>query len=43
MAKNQKKHDATLDYKWVKVIPWKGRARMEKRDLHGKVLEIRSC
>ncbi len=48
MAKHQKKHEVTVNHRWVKVIPWKGRARMEKRELKdsketGRVLTTHGC
>lgn len=48
MAKRQSKQETVQNYKWVKVIPKKGNARMEKRELvdgvqTGLVLETRKC
>lgn len=48
MAKRQSKQETVRNYKWVKVIPRKGNARMEKRELAdgvetGRVLMTRKC
>lgn len=49
MAKKQaQQHKMALGYKWVKVIPKKGHARMEKREVvegvqTGRILDTRKC
>ena len=48
MAKRQVQKAAVRNYRWIKVIPQKGNARMEKRELDGgsetgRVLDIRKC